>query len=222
MQAKFYVYEHWRPDTDMPFYVGKGCGGRAKESGRNKHHTNVVAKLACQGMCFEVRLVHEGLTEQEAFTLEIERIAFWRVLGVRLVNQNGGGKGGQTPSDEVRAKMSASLKGRKLSEAHRAKMSASLKGRKFSEAACAKLSVANKGRTLSEATRAKMSAAGKGRKLSEATRVKIGLANKVRKISEETREKMRAAHKGKKHSKATCVKMSAARKAYFAAKQERV
>lgn len=29
MLLNFYVYEHWRPDTDMPFYVGKGTGGRA-------------------------------------------------------------------------------------------------------------------------------------------------------------------------------------------------
>jgi hypothetical protein len=26
---KFYVYEHWRPDKDVCFYVGKGHGRRA-------------------------------------------------------------------------------------------------------------------------------------------------------------------------------------------------
>jgi hypothetical protein len=31
----FYVYEHWRPDVDLPFYVGKGKGGRAWENDRN-------------------------------------------------------------------------------------------------------------------------------------------------------------------------------------------
>ena len=28
----FYVYEHWRPDHDECFYVGKGKGGRANEA----------------------------------------------------------------------------------------------------------------------------------------------------------------------------------------------
>lgn len=26
----FYVYEHWRPDKDVCFYVGKGSKGRAR------------------------------------------------------------------------------------------------------------------------------------------------------------------------------------------------
>ena len=30
--ANYYVYEHWRPDKDVCFYVGKGKGGRAKMS----------------------------------------------------------------------------------------------------------------------------------------------------------------------------------------------
>ena len=28
--SDFYVYEHWRPDLNVPFYVGKGKNGRAK------------------------------------------------------------------------------------------------------------------------------------------------------------------------------------------------
>ena len=40
--GRFYVYEHWRPDRDECFYVGKGKGGRANVMyGRNRHHEAV-------------------------------------------------------------------------------------------------------------------------------------------------------------------------------------
>ena len=41
----FIVYIHIRPDTNEPFYVGKGIPGREdKLSGRNKFWKNVVYK----------------------------------------------------------------------------------------------------------------------------------------------------------------------------------
>jgi len=92
--GKFYVYEHWRPDTDVCFYVGKGARGRARRmKDRNPHHQAVVKKLSKLGMCVEIRMVHSGLTEDEAFAKEVERIAFWRGLGVSLVNRTNGGEG---------------------------------------------------------------------------------------------------------------------------------
>ena len=30
MATIFYVYEHWRPDKDLPFYVGKGKNSSPK------------------------------------------------------------------------------------------------------------------------------------------------------------------------------------------------
>lgn len=29
--GKYYVYEHWRPDLNIPFYVGKGKAALARE-----------------------------------------------------------------------------------------------------------------------------------------------------------------------------------------------
>jgi len=129
---KFYVYEHWRPDLDLPFYVGKGKGPRAFKFDRNKDHAKVQAKLAKRGMCVEVRLVRFDLTEQEAYDIEIERIAFWREAGIRLVNKTNGGGGfsgfirplGIRLSPEARAKLSAARKGMKFSAEHRANLSA--------------------------------------------------------------------------------------------------
>ena len=91
---KFYIYEHWRPDRDECFYVGKGHGVRANWlRGRNQHHRAIQAKLSRLGMAVEVRMVRTGLSEDEAFTLEIERIAFWRNAGVDLANITNGGRG---------------------------------------------------------------------------------------------------------------------------------
>lgn len=91
---KFYVYEHWRLDRDECFYVGKGMKNRAyKMRDRNAHHQAIMAKLSREGSGMEVRMVATGLTEDEAFSLEIERIAFWRGLGVDLANISSGGDG---------------------------------------------------------------------------------------------------------------------------------
>jgi hypothetical protein len=90
----FYVYEHWRPDRDECFYVGKGMGGRAnKMRDRNLHHRAIVKKLSALGMAVEVRMVATGLDEETAFEIEVERIAFWRAAGIDLANKTNGGDG---------------------------------------------------------------------------------------------------------------------------------
>lgn len=91
---RFYVYEHWRLDRDECFYVGKGMKNRAyKMRDRNAHHCAIVAKLSREGSGMEVRMVATGLTEDEAFALEVERIAFWREAGADLANLTNGGEG---------------------------------------------------------------------------------------------------------------------------------
>ena len=103
----FYVYEHWRPDLDVCFYVGKGHGNRSKDfrRGRNKHHKGISKKLTALGMCIEVRLVASGLSEQDAFRIEIERIQFWRTSGIQLANKTDGGEGLSNPSPELRLRL---------------------------------------------------------------------------------------------------------------------
>lgn len=110
---KYLVYEHWRPDKDVCFYVGKGHGRRPSDMRlRNKHHHNIQKKLARQGMCVEVRMVASGLMEEMAFLIEMERIEFWRSVGVKLANITSGGEGlsGHRHSDKSRQKMSAAIK----------------------------------------------------------------------------------------------------------------
>lgn len=202
----FYVYEHWRPDKDVCFYVGKGCGKRAHQMyrGRNKHHLNIQSKLTRLGMCAEVRLVHDGLSEIEAFALEIERIAFWRELGVKLANLTNGGEGisGYVSTKEQRLAISIANKGKKRSPETKALMSRVFKGRVISEETKRKISETNKG----------MPAAFKGRHHTEETKKILSEKGKIRgapKHPPEVIEKIAAKHRGMKRSPEACAKISA-------------
>ena len=129
--GNFYVYEHWRLDRDECFYVGKGRAGRAYSmKNRNRHHQAIVAKLSRIGSAFEVKMVAAGLSEADAFALEIDRISFWREAGVDLTNMTDGGEGisGLRHSDETKALWSAQRKGRAVPEEGRLKRSAAMKG----------------------------------------------------------------------------------------------
>ncbi len=107
MTAVFYVYEHWRPDKDVCFWVGKGTGDRAYRFKRNVSYDCIVKILADAGMCVEVRLVQSGLTEFESLKIECERITFWRSAGITLTNRVDGGRGnrGLFVSKETRQKL---------------------------------------------------------------------------------------------------------------------
>jgi len=132
----FYVYEHWRPDRDECFYVGKGRGPRASNlKRRNRHHLAIQAKLSRLGLCVEIRVVKGGLTEKEAFDLEISRIAFWREDGADLTNMTFGGEGtsGWVPTAETLEKRRAAAVGKTRSAEWRHNISKALLGRKRPE-----------------------------------------------------------------------------------------
>lgn len=146
----FYVYEHWRSDKNVCFYVGKGKGKRAFDLlRRGFHHKNIAAKLSLAGLHVDVRFVGTDLSESIAFDLEIERIAFWRARGVCLINRTDGGEGpsGYTQTPEHRRKKTESVRAHRQTPAGRALMA------KMLAAAMA----ANTGRPLKAETRLKMS-----------------------------------------------------------------
>jgi hypothetical protein len=183
--GKAYVYEHWRPDLGVCFWVGKGTTFRFRVFKRNRHYNNIVAKLKAAGLKVEVRFVATHLTDEEAYRIEIERLDLWKSQGVKLANKAAGGKGGMsgiTRSAESRRKQSETTTGRKLSEEHRqaiiihhsdpeyrALVSASQTGRKRPPETGPKISAAlkaighkpinmNKGTKASEETRAALRA----------------------------------------------------------------
>lgn len=194
----FYVYEHWRLDRDECFYVGKGRGKRAyTRNGRNSHWKNIIAKLERIGSGYEVKLVATGLTEFEAFSLEKERISFWRNVA-DLCNKTDGGDGvsGLVMSANSRKKMSEKAKGRpgnitmlgrKHSLETKAKMSAAHKGKQKSPEHVAKVAASHKGKKRSDAHKKKLSIAHTGKIISSETRIKLSQAAKLQWLDPEKR-----------------------------------
>lgn len=200
----FYVYEYWRPDTDVCFYVGKGHGKRAWEFRRRHHCGNIIKKLRHLGLVVDVRIVADGLTEKAALDLEIERIAMWRRNGVRLSNITDGGEGvrGLKHSEATRAVIREKRKHQppvKHSEESRRKIGASnsiaLKGRKNPEHSARMI-----GRTLSEEHRAAIGKGMTGRIPSAEHRIKTGNSNRGKVRTLDTRLALSAAHAGKTRS----------------------
>lgn len=130
----FYVYEHWRPDEGVIFYVGKGQKRRAWDThrGRNRWHKFILAKLKSLGLKHEVRIVQSGMSERAAFDKEIELISYWRAQSADLVNLTIGGEGpsGRKHTEEWKQANSRRMIGRRPSAETRAKMSAAAMGNK--------------------------------------------------------------------------------------------
>lgn len=107
----FYVYIHINPSTGRPFYVGKGKDKRAySNGGRNKFWYNIVAKYGK-----EVKILQEGLSEQDAHKLETELIRLYgrRNIGTGdLVNLTDGGEGvhGKVYTKKERKQLSTIMK----------------------------------------------------------------------------------------------------------------
>lgn len=188
--ATYYVYEHWRLDRDECFYVGKGKGYRAySRHSRNRFHKAICEKLQKTGFAFEVRMVATGLTEEQAFDLEIERIKFWREAGADLANATDGGEGvsGLKMSEAAREKMRLKKLGKKQSIETVEKRIAPLRGRKQSPEAIEKSASWRRGRKLTEEHREKISNSHKGKTTSQAARMALSLANKGKPWSEKRR-----------------------------------
>lgn len=68
----YYVYEHIRPDNGTCFYVGKGRGKRCNIIHRNENHDRIVSDYG-----IEVKIVKDGLSEEEAYSFEKELIDYY-------------------------------------------------------------------------------------------------------------------------------------------------
>lgn len=206
MDRIYYVYLHIRPDTGACFYVGKGKGIRAHDMrrGRNCWHKSVTKKLSELGMCAEVQLVGDCLTEREAFDLEIEQIALWRSEGAPLTNLTDGGDGpsGRKHTEEWKRANSERMKGREVSEETRARIAAAHKGNSYAL-----------GYKKTPEQIEKSSTANRGKKRSDETKTllrEIRLANptfKGRQHTDEARRAISEAHVGMTHSAEAKAKM---------------
>jgi len=187
--SNFYVYEHWRPDRDECFYVGKGRGKRANQmDSRNKHHIAIQQKLKKLGMGVEVRIVAFNLQEEEAFAIEKGRISFWRQSNIDLANHTNGGEG---------------ISGYKFTKEQKKKISLTHKGVKKSKEFKEMISFIHSGKIVSEESKKRMSIAQKSLRqrvpISEYTRQRVKEVHSGKIVSDETRKKMSEA--AKKHHK---------------------
>ena len=148
----FYVYAHLRKDTGRVFYVGKGRRRRAWSSlGRNDDWKAVDAASG-----FDVKMIAEGLDEDQAFSIEIKSIAILSRI-CQLTNRSRGGKGGcftgYKHSDQIKAIISDVQKGRKKSDEHKEKLRQANLGKKLSTETVAKMMAARTGNGLEGSTK---------------------------------------------------------------------
>lgn len=188
MKNAFYVYEHIRPDTGRVFYVGKGKGRRAYwRNGRNRYWSAIASAHG-----FEVVIVSSGLSEQEAFELEVKLIS--QHGRSNLANYTNGGDGAS---------------GAKKTDAFKNMMSKKMKGRKFSEETIERMKVAARKRP--NESRLRQAAAIIGRKLTKEHKAKIAFSCRGKTVSYESRKKISDFHKGKKKKPEAVAKMAASK-----------
>lgn len=115
---RYYTYAHLNPATLQPFYVGKGCLDRHKQtSSRNPYWWNYTDKYG-----WISAIVRRFETEEEALAEEVRLISYLKSNGVELVNLTEGGDRGAAIGNKYNL-------GKKLSESAKEKISKSSKGR---------------------------------------------------------------------------------------------
>lgn len=187
MDNDFYVYLHRRNDTRTIFYVGKGRGRRAfLRHGRSELWTRIAKKYG-----WSAEIIKDGLTEAEAFNLEVETIA--GISGLCNFTSGGEGISGYTHTEESKAAMSLYRKGKAQDPIHIEARTIKLRGRKrtpeFGEAVRQRLL----GRVASIETREKMSKAKTGKIRPPEVVLKTSQWHMGKKRSEESRKAMSAA-----------------------------
>jgi group I intron endonuclease len=147
---------------------------------------------------FKVSLLETVLSWDDACDAERRLIEELCTKLPKGLNATGGGDGnfGYEFTDEVRARMSASGKARRLTETHRQNIGDAHRGRKQPADAVAKRAAARRGTKASEATREKMRQAHLGKVIPEDVVAK----RTGKKRTPEQIERMRAGMIGKKRS----------------------
>lgn len=184
MEKTTYIYALTEPGTTIVKYVGK----TDRPAKRLRDHVQPSAlAVKCRRTSWLRGLLNKGQMPGMAIlevvpvstwkTRECYWIAFYRALGVRLVNTAEGGSGGMRSewiTDQMRANMSASKVGIKRSEESVRKQAETLRGIPRRPEVIAKMSAAHKGkRPSSQCEEARLKAIT-GSKHSAETKAKMG------------------------------------------------
>jgi hypothetical protein len=136
---KYYAYEHLIPNSNIPFYVGKGSGDRATSLwDRNKKWHDVVNTHG-----FKVKLLAINIDSELAYFIEKERIDQLKQLNITLCNLTNGGGSGYKYTEDVKKRISKSLTGKKVSDLTKQKLRTYNLGKTVSLITRDKLSKAN-------------------------------------------------------------------------------
>lgn len=129
-----YVYKLVDPTTGEVRYIGQTCVGLRerlrqhinKSYNSNTHVANWIKSLRAKGVKPVIELI-EKCSIDDLDSREIHYINYFRESGAKITNLLGGGQKNRVFTDEVKAKISNSLKGKKQSEESNRKRIESLK-----------------------------------------------------------------------------------------------
>lgn len=175
----------------------------ARKSKKNVHRLNWLRSLEEPP---NIELL-ESVLPSDCDAREQYWISLFQDYGSNLVNSNGGGGGGISPTEEVREKIRQANLGKKASLETRAKMSASHTGKEIPSC---------QGRQFSPIHRERLSLSRRGKVFSLTHRASLRAARLGKSHSMETKEKLRARRIGKFHSTETKERMSVAHLARIA------
>ena len=176
-----YVKEH--SITGLRYFGKTTKKDPYKYNGSGKYWTNHYKKYGKDHI--KTLWVSELFTDKDSL-IEFALLAsdHWNIVDsddwANLKPENGldGWINNASHSNETKQRMSASAKGKIMSEETREKLSKANTGKTRSDETKQRMSESHKGKTISDETRAKMSAARKGRKLSDEHKAKISAGGK--------------------------------------------
>lgn len=194
----FYVYTLARPDGTV-FYVGKGQGKRIHKheiearAGVRSHKCNTIRQIWVQGGQVQKQIVFT--TEDELTALAYEKTLIDQYGLDNLTNLTEGGRGviGYQFPPEVRAKISATNKGRKPTPLANQHVSEALQGHPVSPETRAKIGAKARARATTPEGQAQLRANVERARTPEA-RAKIAAAAKARFTDPTARARHLASH----------------------------
>jgi hypothetical protein len=118
-----YVYRHIRLDKNQPFYIGIGSDEKYNRA-YNEKHRNKFWKAIASKSDYEVEIILDGLTWDQACAKEIEFIKLYGRRDKRkgcLVNLTDGGEGGNGAirDSKFRKVVSEKMKGKRNALGHK-------------------------------------------------------------------------------------------------------
>lgn len=213
---RWFIYALRDPITWDVKYVGKSgkplsrFAQHVAYSARKTHrHAKWLRSLSSRGLSPMLEIIDTGMGNGHG-AAERAWISEYKRRGAQLTNTAPGGEGWfGPPPDEVRKKISATLKNQKQSPETRAKRAASMRGRVQSEETRRKCSLAQKGKPRNPVSIERMRITKTGQKQSPEHVAKRTEAIRGLKRGPETGAKIAATKIGKPRSEETKAKIAA-------------